>query len=100
MTNKIILFDIDVAIQYGEREAVIIQLFQDLILKNKANNDNFYDGHYWVDASIRTLQELLPFYTQMQIRHAIDNKIQKGVLLKGNFNTDKFDRTCWYAFAK
>ena len=100
MTNKIILFDIDVAIQYGEREAVIIQLLQDLILKNKANNDNFYDGHYWVDASIRTLQELLPHYTKKQIRHAIDNLVQKGVLLKGNFNTDKFDRTCWYAFAK
>lgn len=100
MSDRIISYSVDVAVQYGERGAVIIQLFQDLILKNKANNDNFYDGHYWVDASIRTLQELLPHYTKKQIRRAIDNLVQKGALIKGNFNTDKFDRTCWYAFAK
>lgn len=100
MSDKIIIYNIDVAVQYGEREAVIIQLFQDLILKNKANNDNFYDGHYWVDASIRTLQELLPHYTKKQLRSTLDNLCQQGVLIKGNFNKNKFDRTCWYAFAK
>lgn len=100
MADRIISYSIDVAIEYGLNEAIIIQLFQDLILKNKANNDNFYDGHYWVDVSIRTLQELLPHYTKKQIRHAIDNLVQKGVLIKGNFNKNKFDRTCWYAFAK
>lgn len=100
MANRIISYSIDVAIEYGLNEAIIIQLLQDLILKNKANNVNFYNGHYWVDASIRTLQELLPHYTKKQIRRVIDNLVQKGVLIKGNFNTDKFDRTCWYAFAK
>ena len=99
MTNKIILFDIDVAIQYGEREAVIIQLFQFWISKNKANNKNFYNGHYWTYNSVEAWQQLLPLYTKKQLRSTLDNLCQQGVLIKGNFNKNKFDRTCWYAFS-
>lgn len=99
MTNKIILFDIDVAIQYGEREAVIIQLFQFWISKNKANNKNFYNGHYWTYNSVEAWQQLLPLYTKKQLRSTLDNLCQQGVLIRGNFNKNKFDRTCWYAFS-
>lgn len=99
MADRIISYSIDVAIEYGLNEAIIIQLFQFWILKNKANNNNFFNGRYWTYNSLNAWQEILPHFTQMQIRHAIDNLVQKGVLIKGNFNKNKFDRTCWYAFA-
>lgn len=99
MAERMILYSVDVAIEYGLNEAIIIQLFQFWILKNKANNNNFFNGRYWTYNSINAWQEILPHFTQMQIRRAIDNLVQKGVLIKGNFNKNKFDRTCWYAFA-
>ena len=93
-------FDIDVAKEYGILEAVIIRNFQYWITKNRANKANFKDNHYWTYNSLSALKELFPYASTKQIRKAIDNLVECGVLIKGIYNENPKDRTCWYAFAQ
>ena len=92
-------FDIEVAKEYGVLEAVIIKNFQYWILKNIANRKNFMDGRYWTYNSLSALCELFPYVSQNQIRYAISNLLDKGILIKGCFNEDRRDRTVWFSFA-
>lgn len=92
------LFDVDVAKEYGVDAAVMIKLFQFWIQKNLANETNFYDNNYWTYNSLDAFEKMLPFWTKKQITRILDFLIEKQVLIKGNYNRTKFDRTIWYAF--
>lgn len=91
-------FDVDLAKKYGVNCAILLRTFDSLIAKNRADNVNYYDGRYWTYISNRSLAELLPFFTEKQIRYAVDNLINEGIIMKGNYNKFSLDRTLWYAF--
>lgn len=91
-------FDIELAKKYGLAEAIMIKNFQFWIAKNKANEKNHHDGHYWTFNSVRAYQELFPFLSIGKIRRALKNLIKMGVLIDGNYNQKKYDKTRWYAF--
>lgn len=92
------IFDVDVAKEYGVDAAVMIKLFQFWIQKNIANESNFYDNNYWTYNSLEAFEKMLPFWTKKQIARILDFLVEKEVLIKGNYNRTKFDRTVWYAF--
>lgn len=92
-------FDTDIAKEYGVNEAIIIQNFAYWIAKNEANDKHFYEGRYWVYNSVEAFGKLFPFWTAAQIRHVLKNLVEKGAVLKGNFNPSQYDRTCWYALS-
>lgn len=92
------MFDVDVAKEYGVNEAIMIKNFQFWISKNKANDQNIYEGHCWTYNSVKGWAELFPFWTAKQVRIILDSLIEKGVLQKGNYNNSQYDRTTWYAF--
>jgi hypothetical protein len=98
MNNTFYGFSVEYAIQYGLDEAIMIQNLQFWIMKNKANNKHFYDGRTWTYNSLEAFQALFPFWTAKQIRRIIDSLIQKGIIIKGNYNKTPYDRTSWYAF--
>lgn len=92
-------FDTDIATTYGVEKAVLIQNFAFWISKNSVNNDSFYDGRYWTFHSSNALLELLPeLRNTKRIEYLIKSLIEDGILLKGNYNKTKMDRTNWYAF--
>ncbi len=93
-------FDIEIAKKYGVNEAIIYNNILFWIRHNKVNNKNFHDGRYWTFNSQRAFAELFPFWTERQIRTALDNLVNQGVLIKGNYNKVKWDKTTWYAFAE
>lgn len=39
-----------------------------------------------------------PYFTEKEIRGAIDRLVEMKVIRKGNFNKSKIDQTCWYSF--
>lgn len=92
------LFDVEVAKEYGVDAAVMIKLFQFWIQKNIANESNFYDNNYWTYNSLDAFEKMLPFWNKKQIARILDFLVEKEVLIKGNYNRTKFDRTVWYAF--
>lgn len=92
------VFDVKVAKKYGVNEAIMISNFQFWITKNMANNKNYHDGKYWTYNSKRALTELFPFWNEQQIKRILNSLRDKGILMTGNYNKYKYDKTLWYAF--
>lgn len=88
----------EIAKEFGIFEAVIINDFWFWIETNRANEVHFHEGRYWTFHSIKALQDIYPFATKKKIEYAINSLVEKGVLIKSNFNTQRYDRTTWYAF--
>ncbi|MFT6451365.1 MAG: hypothetical protein ACJA06_000847 [Halocynthiibacter sp.] len=90
-------FDPDIAARVGLNAAVIFQNITFWIEKNQANRRNFRDGRYWTYNSISAFGELFPYLSEKQIRTALEKLVSAGLIIKGNFSDDRYDRTCWYA---
>lgn len=90
-------FNVEIAQKLGVNEAIIIRNFQHWLGKNKANNANFYDGRYWTYNSIGAFCKIFPFWTEHQIRNILKKLTIDGILIKGNFNKNPYDKTIWYS---
>jgi len=63
---------------------------------NERLKQNFHEGRYWTYDTLERLHAHFPYWTQKQLRLIIEKLVQMGILIKGNFNKDKYDRTVWY----
>lgn len=93
-------FDVHIAKLYGVNCAVILQNLWHWIRKNEANEKNFYDGTYWTYNSTKAFKELFPYLSQKQIETALKKLRDEGIIVTGNYNAMKYDRTLWYAITK
>jgi hypothetical protein len=93
-------FSVDHAIEFGVDEAVLINNFQFWIEKNMANSTNFHDGRTWTYNSAKAFKELFTFWSERQIRRILNSLKEKGVIMTGNYNSNTYDRTIWYAFVE
>lgn len=91
-------FNIHIAKRYGINEAIMVSNFQYWIAKNKANEKHQYDGRTWTYNSVKAFEELFPYLTSSQIRRCLESLVEQGVLLKGDYNKNRYDRTSWFAF--
>lgn len=94
------IFDVDIAKEYGVNAAVLLQNLGYWINRNKANEINFYDGNYWTYNSRRAYRELFPYMSERQIETAFKKLIDAGIIITGNYNELKYDRTLWYALTE
>lgn len=92
-------FDTELAQKLGVNEAILLQNIVFWLLKNKANGANYYDGRYWTYNSHKAFKELFPFWTENQIRRILESLFEKGVILKGDYNSSPYDKTKWYALS-
>lgn len=86
----------EVASIFGIEAAILLQNLEFWIKKNKANGKHFYDGKFWTYNSVGAWQDLFPYMTKDVIRKRLDLLVEKGLLIRGNYNPDRRDRTCWY----
>lgn len=93
-------FDVEIAKQFGILEAVLMNHFIFWIEKNRANGKNYHDGRYWTYNSTKAFQELFPYASRRQIERALNHLRDEGILMVGNYNENKYDRTLWYAFTE
>ena len=89
-------FNTEIAKEVGVNAAVILENIAHWVLKNKANDKNFYDGHYWTYNSNAAMSELFPYMNARQVRTALDSLRKNGMVLTGNYNKSSYDRTLWY----
>lgn len=92
-------FNTNIAKEVGIECAVLLYNIEFWINKNRANNKHFYEGRYWTYNTTKAFAELFPYMSEKVIYNSLKKLIDKGYLLKGNFNQNTFDRTCWYALA-
>lgn len=93
-------FNLSIAKKFGVEEAIIIHNIYFWTLKNKANKRHFYDGNYWIYNSIDAFTELFPYWSRRQIERILKNAVEKGAIIKGNYNKIAYDRTTWYALTE
>jgi hypothetical protein len=91
-------FDIALATKYGMECAVLIHHFQHWIRINRGAGRNIREGRAWTYQSRKEIALHFPYWSVDEVRRLGDKLVDMGVLLKGNFSKNKFDKTIWYAF--
>jgi len=84
--------------RFGLNEALVIQNFAFWINLNKEKNRNVKEGRVWTFQTLNEISEKIKILSVDKIRYSLNKLIQQGVIVKGNFNKTKYDRTIWYAF--
>ncbi|PCF64553.1 DnaD domain protein [Staphylococcus intermedius] len=77
----------------GLNEAIILQQIHYWL-----NNSNHqYDDKKWIYNSYPEWQKQFPFWSLMTIKRAIYSLEKQELLIVGNYNKAKFDKTKWYS---
>ena len=90
-------FDEQLAIDFDVESAIFIQSLAQWTRRNAANNHNFHEGRYWSYNTYDALTKIFPYWSKKQIERLTLKCINHGLMLKGNFNQKKYDKTCWYS---
>lgn len=92
-----IIFKTQVGKLVGTDAALIFSEIARWVHKNKANDTNFHDGKYW---AFNTKKGWVPYFegyfTERQIKYAIDKLKKAGLIERGEYNKLPTDRTSWY----
>ena len=99
-------FNIEYAEEFGIEEAIIIENFIFWIKKNRANKkhshtviiDTKKEERTFTYNSASALSELFPYMNEKKIYRVMTSLVEQEVLIKGNYNSNTYDRTLWYAF--
>lgn len=89
-------FNTEIAKEVGVNAAVILENIAHWVFRNQVSNKNHFDGHYWTYNSNAAMAELFPYMNARQVRYALDALRKAGLILTGNYNKSRYDRTLWY----
>jgi hypothetical protein len=92
-------FDTDIASRYDIVTAIILDNLYFWIEKNRINDYNFRDGRYWTYNTKKAMVEWFPYLNERQLDYALKKMVDEGLIIKGNYNENKYDRTLWYAIS-
>lgn len=82
----------------GLNEAIVLQQIHYWLKINEKKKQNFYDGRYWTYNSAKEWQENdFEFWSLKTIQRTFSNLEDQGILIVGNYNPDRRDRTKWYS---
>jgi len=76
----------------GLNESIILQQLHYWLQKR----NNMIDGIPWVYNTHEEWQEQFPFWSIATIRRTLSTLENSGILVSGNYNQRKFDKTKWY----
>ncbi|MGG4042097.1 DnaD domain-containing protein [Bacillus smithii] len=77
----------------GLNEAIILQQLHYWL---QASN-HYIDGRKWIYNTYEDWGKQFPFWSDRTIRRTITKLKNKGIILTGNFNKLKIDKTTWYS---
>jgi hypothetical protein len=93
-------FDADIATEYHSVDiAIMVWHFQYWIRKNKALGTNLREGRTWTYQTYSDILANFPYWSYDQVKRLLRKCFDLGIIVKGNFNADKDDKTIWYAFS-
>ena len=95
-------FDVEDAMKYGVEKAVVLSNIR-FWLNNNKNKDLSavkYDGYYWMYNTAKDMSDVLPYFTQSKVQRLLKQLEDDGVLIVGNYNKVKYDRTKWYTLSE
>jgi hypothetical protein len=93
-------FNIKLAKKYGIKEALLLAYIYHCYELNKANNQNFFNGTYWLYSTYETFTNTFIYLSSEQIRTVLEKLENKDLIKTGSFNKTPFDKTKWYTVTK
>ena len=94
-------FKKDIAVRYGVNAAVIAQFLWDSIEgPDHSGKRVCRDGKKWCRCSILLMTGIFPFLSRHMAEDALERLIKAHVIKKECLNSNRFDRTNWYAFTE
>ena len=90
-------FNPEYAEKYGLVEAILLHNIIHWITVNKTNKINFHDNKTWTFNSLNAYDIQYVYLSIKQIRRALDSLKEQNIIITGNYNKLKFDKTSWYA---
>ena len=89
-------FNVNIANSYGLNCAVLLQNMWHWVCENEKKGINFHDGYYWTYNTVNEFINIMPYLKKSQINTAMKILRNEGIIITGNYNTKKYDRTLWY----
>ncbi len=86
----------ELARKAGLNAAIVLQQVHYWTVRNQKSEQNFFDGRYWVFCTLDQWQKQFPWWSRATIRRIFADLETGGLILSGNFNNNKMDRTKWY----
>lgn len=90
-------FNVTLATDFSVNIALFVAHVEFWTFRNLANKSNIHDGLCWSFNTLEALQDIFPYWTKSQRETVINNAVKEGLVVKGNYNQTKYDRTVWYA---
>ncbi len=94
-------FKVEEAIKWGVEKAIILNNLRFWLEKNRANRTNVHEyvgkNHYWTYNSGAAFSRLFPYMKERTIRAYLKELEEESVIISGEFNKNKYDRTKWYS---
>lgn len=81
------------ASKIGLNEAIFLQQIHYWLKRSK----HYYDDRYWVYNSITNWHKQFPFWNERTLKRIVKNLEEFNLLISGNYNKLKFDKTKWYS---
>lgn len=81
------------AVEIGFNESIILLQLDFLI----SITSNFRDGRFWTYQSLTDLLAEFPYLSETTINRALHSLEEQGLIVIGNYNVRKYDRTRWFA---
>lgn len=91
-------FNVEVAKLIGLPEAVFLQNMKFWTFNNLANKIHIIDKFCWTYNTHEAFSLILPYFSPDQIKRLIHKLINQGYIIKGDYNSKRYDKTGWYAF--
>lgn len=80
----------------GLNEAIVVQQIHYWLNINEKAKKNIFDDKVWTYNTYEKWQnENFDFWSVKTVRRVFDSLEKKGILIKGNYNNKKYDRTLW-----
>lgn len=90
-------FDQGVAIKYGMAAAVVFNhIIYWLRFNFRKKDAELIEGKTWMYETQEAISESLGYLSYDEVKKAIKQLLDAGLLIKGNFNKNPFDKTNWY----
>lgn len=95
--HRIYSFTAEWALAFGVNGAILLSNLYFWVKRNRENDVNFHDNRYWTYNTLEAFAEQFPFWSKDQIKRIMKDLRDKGVVLVGSYNANKYDRTLWYS---
>lgn len=96
MINQTHSFDPAVAAKFGVDEAIVINHFTYFLNHHKANETNYFEGHYWTYDTADSLAQKMPYWSKNKIQKLLKRMEERHLLISGDFAPNRFQRPKYY----